>query len=431
MFAAPIAKAKSALPQRSAVPQRHADVSRKRVPVQENADAGHITGATAASWDFGNISVFPSSGRPVPIQTKLKLGAVNDPLEHEADRVAEQMMGSPAASMSVSTAPPQISRKCVSCGQEEEKIQRKPEGTAMAAPVSAGVHQTLRSPGQPLDGATRAYFEPRFGQDFSTVRVHSDAAAQQSAGELGAFAYTVGPDIVFGAGAFAPQTGEGRRLIAHELTHVVQQSQGDVSIQRAPNSGAPSPFKMPNITIADVDQKSTDPNCQYAPDERARSATATGLLDFDVATGGTYGIYPSDATLVVDFKVDDGSLRSSAAKDLQNLIKLGAFPAVNRSSMEIVGYSDCVGWENHNKELRRQRTNAVSALLPGMQTRSANFDEYLIDNASPEHRALNRSVIIKDTRGLTPKLIPPGPVKRPSPTPIPILPNYEPGPYSA
>ena len=80
------------------------------------------------------------------------------------------------------------------------------------------------SPGCPLDGATRAFMEPRFGHDFSEVRVHADAAAAESAREINALAYTVGRDIVFGDGQYAPQTLPGQKLLAHELTHVRQQS---------------------------------------------------------------------------------------------------------------------------------------------------------------------------------------------------------------
>jgi hypothetical protein len=90
------------------------------------------------------------------------------------------------------------------------------------APVS--VDEVLHSPGQPLDAATRAQMEPRFGHDFSNVRVHSNAAAAQSASEVNAQAYTVGQNIVFGPARYAPGTDQGRHLLAHELTHVVQQT---------------------------------------------------------------------------------------------------------------------------------------------------------------------------------------------------------------
>ena len=85
------------------------------------------------------------------------------------------------------------------------------------------VHDVLRSPGRPLDAATRAAMEPRFGHDFGKVRVHTDTRANESAHAVNALAYTVGPQIVFGAGHYRPGTTTGRQLLAHELTHVVQQ----------------------------------------------------------------------------------------------------------------------------------------------------------------------------------------------------------------
>ncbi len=96
-------------------------------------------------------------------------------------------------------------------------------GPVDAAPLVSGV---LSSPGEPLDAETRRFFAARFGHDFSSVRVHADAAAAQSAHAVNALAYTVGEDIVFGAGQYAPRSRAGQRLLAHELTHVVQQGVG-------------------------------------------------------------------------------------------------------------------------------------------------------------------------------------------------------------
>lgn len=108
------------------------------------------------------------------------------------------------------------------------------------------VHQVLKSPGQPLDAGVRAFMEPRFGRDFSGVRVHTDAQASQSAQAVQARAYAVGHDLVFKAGQYAPHSAEGRKLIAHELAHVVQQGndtrparRSDV-VQRAPDDGGSS-----------------------------------------------------------------------------------------------------------------------------------------------------------------------------------------------
>ena len=147
------------------------------------------------------------------LQRKLAVGASNDPLEREADRVADQAMAAPTHS-AVSTAPPRVQRFS---GQSNVHMDAVP----------ASVDRVLASSGRPLDTTLQQDMGQRFGHDFSRVRVHSGTAAEQSARGVSANAYTVGHDIVFGAGLFAPGTREGRRLIAHELTHVVQQLGAD------------------------------------------------------------------------------------------------------------------------------------------------------------------------------------------------------------
>ncbi|HUH98340.1 MAG TPA: DUF4157 domain-containing protein [Anaerolineales bacterium] len=102
-------------------------------------------------------------------------------------------------------------------------LQRKAAGVERTASIPALVHEVLRSPGRPLDAKTRALFEPRFGMDFSSVRLHTDQKAARSALAVNALAYTVGRDIVFGEGQYRPSAAHGRELLAHELTHVVQQ----------------------------------------------------------------------------------------------------------------------------------------------------------------------------------------------------------------
>ncbi len=111
--------------------------------------------------------------------------------------------------------------ECSEC--RNKRLQRKAEPGGRTPDVPSIVHDVLRSPGQPLDQGTRAFLEPRFGHDFSRVRVHTDARAGQSASAVGALAYTVGQDVVFGPGRYEPATNEGRRLIAHEVTHTLQQ----------------------------------------------------------------------------------------------------------------------------------------------------------------------------------------------------------------
>lgn len=198
---------------------------------------------------------------PWPIQAKLEVGTVDDPLEREADRVAEQVMRmrDPMASTNstargsssyLQTGRPEaleatLQRKC-SCGgscdkckaeqadDEHANVQRKPvpQISAIASsPSSAGmtappiVHEVLRSAGQPLDAGTRAFFEPRFGYDFGSVRLHTDSRATESAARIHANAYAVGNNLVVANGRCAANTHAGRLLLAHELTHVIQQAQ--------------------------------------------------------------------------------------------------------------------------------------------------------------------------------------------------------------
>lgn len=160
------------------------------------------------------------------LQRKLAVGSVNDSYEQEADRIADQVLASPA-NRAVSDGPTRIQR-----------YVRQAVSDADAAPGS--VNNVLSGSGRPLASALRQDMEQRFGHDFSRVRVHSDATAEQSARELNALAYTVDHNIVFGAGQFNPHAHEGRRLLAHELTHVVQQTGGGGSatgpIQTSPSA---------------------------------------------------------------------------------------------------------------------------------------------------------------------------------------------------
>src|SRR5262249_25664060 len=112
---------------------------------------------------------------------------------------------------------------CAACKAKRLALQRRTTGPAAGQAAPPIVHEVLRAPGQPLDAPTRAFMEPRFGHDFSAVRVHADARAAESTLAVGALAYPVGRDVVFGAGHYQPRSSEGQRLLAHELTHVLQQ----------------------------------------------------------------------------------------------------------------------------------------------------------------------------------------------------------------
>jgi hypothetical protein len=181
--------------------------------------------------------------RCLPIQTKLTVSEPGDAREREADHVADAVMRMPANQVAdkpiVTSAspPPGVQRMCADCDEEQKhkassQVQRKAQGTAtpaLSAPVAANI-QALRGGGSALPAAARAFFEPRFGADFSNVRVHTGARAEEAAESISANAFTVGNDIAFRSGQYSPHSAEGQRLLAHELTHVVQQTG---TVQRA------------------------------------------------------------------------------------------------------------------------------------------------------------------------------------------------------
>ncbi len=180
-------------------------------PSQAAPRARHESTDAASVWfDFASLSV-----NGAPLRRKLAVGSPHDAAESEADRVAEHVMRMPETG-------PVLQRACVACEKEDEKLHRKETG---AGPAEAPgiVEDVVSSGGSPLDAATRAFMEPRFGHDFSRIRVHTDARAAQSASAVNARAYTVGSDIVFGGGTYAPHSQSGRALLAHELAHTIQQ----------------------------------------------------------------------------------------------------------------------------------------------------------------------------------------------------------------
>jgi hypothetical protein len=181
-------------------------------PVQSGFLQRKCTACGTHTPGGGTCTKCADESKGLKLQKKLSIGATNDPLEAEADRVADQVLAS-SSSPDIGYAPPRIQRYSAQAAHEED-----------AAPAS--VHRTLDGSGAPLESGLRQDMETRFGHDFSGVRVRSNGAAAQSARDVGANAYTVGSNIVFGAGQYAPGSAAGRRLLAHELAHVVQQGVG-------------------------------------------------------------------------------------------------------------------------------------------------------------------------------------------------------------
>ncbi len=240
----------------------------------------------------------PAASRSVPggsnqaaMRQPLTIGPANDAFERQADEVADKVVGMSATDPPVAGppigAPP--------------AVQAKSDGTGPAAAPPI-VHAVLGSPGRPLDGAMRAYFEPRFGRDFGNVRVHADSKAAQSAAAIGAAAYTVGNDVVFGAGQASGAAS--RRLMAHELAHVRQQASGSargagakvVQRSRLPTHfGEFEDFKYGDLTngtgasIGVEMYMKFHPNSEVRADLIAMTQSAHGQVNGTPANQGLYG----------------------------------------------------------------------------------------------------------------------------------------------
>ncbi len=161
--------------------------------------------------------------RTPAVPGNLTIGRVDDPSEQAADQVADTVMGQPQPA--ATTAAVQIRPAAPLPG---------PIRPTSPAPPELGL-----GPGRPMPAAVRGFFEPRFGKDLSAVRIHTDAAAGRSADALGARAYSIGSNVVFGGGEYSPDNASGKHLIAHELAHVGQAGSNHV-VRRQPDSKSAS-----------------------------------------------------------------------------------------------------------------------------------------------------------------------------------------------
>lgn len=214
----------------------------ERTPAAEKPERDFAREGVRALWRIpanppddseGARSSFGSGGK-LPLQCKLMVGSTTDPLEAEADHVAEHVLAEQPVSVSGAGAGSAgVVRRCAcgasgqtceACGNEKNKtILRRATGDVAPVEAPSIVHDVIRSSGRPLDDGLRRDMEDGFGFDFSRVRVHSEGAADAAARAIGAHAFTTGHNIVFANGQYAPSEPSGRRLIAHELAHVMQQ----------------------------------------------------------------------------------------------------------------------------------------------------------------------------------------------------------------
>ncbi len=211
---------------------------------------------------------------PSTIQPKLEIGKPDDEYEKEADQVADAVMRMPDPKGE------RIQRKCKECEEEEEKkVRRKEESGEIPENSLSQVEEVIHSSnGKPLDVQTRAFMEPRFGYEFSNVKMHTDSLAAESAHSINALAYTSGNNIVFGKNQYSPQSSGWKKLLAHELVHVVQQNKNHSFHSIINRLCTPSTTCSVPISGSAVSFSSTEEATELGPRDRRKRMTPARAL---------------------------------------------------------------------------------------------------------------------------------------------------------
>jgi outer membrane protein OmpA-like peptidoglycan-associated protein len=347
----------------------------------------------------------PAATRAV-IQRKARIGPVDDPLEREADRIADVVLaGKPIGAINGTTSnAPQ--RKCAQCEEEEKALQRKCAHCSAEEEAHGDMAETaaraVSQGGAPLTTEQRAYFEPRFGRDFSNVRIHSSSEAGRAATSINARAYTVGSHIAFATGGCAAHSAAADRLLAHELTHVVQQQGSAVPmIRRQPTDEEPAA------------EPELDPKARRAA-EIAASKTSPG---------GVHGSLRPFHIVLDNFAIDSAVLKAEHSETLAEIVDMVKSAPKGNLRLEIGGHTDDTGDDPRNNRLSRQRALAVQRMLrrAGVDVVAMGFGERepAAGNDTEERRSRNRRVEIRFLPGpnVVIKVTEPTP-NQPAPTPV-------------
>jgi Domain of unknown function (DUF4157) len=266
-------------------------------------------------YNIGQIPIAPPATRP----NGLQIGSPLDPQEQEADRVADNVMqmrpeDDTDLPIHQDAAPLTVRRTTYSPysldegriieedeEDEEEQIQAKSAAGPAPSAVSDKVEAVVRRPGAALPDATRALMESRFGYDFSRVRIHADALADEAAESVNARAFTKGASLVFARGQYSPYSQSGRWLLAHELAHVVQQG----------NATARAGFDSPRGGVSEsVPTISRHDRSQTLRRVKWNTARDTGRDSYPWVTGpkgDVYEVETNAGTKIPAWKPHDGS----------------------------------------------------------------------------------------------------------------------------
>jgi Domain of unknown function (DUF4157) len=369
------------------------------------------------------------------IQTKLAINRPGDSYEQEADRVSEQIMRMPESRVQRKCAcggTPGPTGECEECRTKRLSLQHMslnaadPDAGGFAPPI---VHDVLRSPTRSLDPQTRAFMEPHFGHDFSQVRVHADPSASYAADAVQAQAFTFGSDIVFGSGRFAPSTPAGRKLLAHELTHVVQQGAAPVAATHAPGEAAgegateagdlrtsrvSEPGRLQRQPTGGNVSPKTEACPPMEPGEREEAAKAQLRLVERI---------PQQEWLIYGFPIGGSEISEAEAglfiSDIaRSLMRSHFIYMIGEDLVDVLGFSDCFAgpqvdnhvlrqlraakfcagvWDNYMSTALRVLDPLASDNYPDMirSCEPAPADQYVGSNATRADRAQNRSILIR------------------------------------
>ncbi|MGB9940940.1 eCIS core domain-containing protein [Methanosarcina sp.] len=358
------------------------------------------------------------------LQAKLKIGKPNDIYEQEADRVAEQVMRK---------SDPVIQRKCANCAEDKKKILQSRESSGQllgtqSQDIPSIVHEVLHSPGQPLNAATRTYMEPRFGHDFSRVRVHTDTHAAESAHKINALAYTVGQNIVFAAEQYSPGTERGDKLLAHELTHTVQQmpnpsvwrrrlsacddEKEDEFLEKEGASSTQMLRRTPAIggtPVTTVMESYLGLALQRAPDDEILEETAGKITErsaekawSETSPGITKQEQPRESFLLMNFAISKDELKKEHQEFLRDTIYFRTLTSDPMAKIVIIGHADSTGSKSFNNRLARSRAQETEKAFRQMGRHNLRIEtvtgkganEPIAQNDSVFGRAENRRVEI-------------------------------------
>lgn len=321
-----------------------------------------------------------SAGLRLNVQAKLTVGAVNDPLEREADRVADQVTqgglqdakgigtGSSIGSSSIGS-----DKRVGNAQAPPPRIQRRSGSTAAAqraAPPS--VDSALAEGGRPLPPALQAEMGQRIGHDFTGVRLHTGAAAAQSARDIQAHAYTAGRHIVFGEGQFQPHTPRGRHLLAHELAHTVQQGQSrQAGVVQRDFSLAPTVPAPAEVVLTEAQMRTA---------LRFDRVVFTDAAEIEIVRD-VVGLARVPA--VIDEDVVNAIARYQAAFGLTADGMLGAGTAA-QLEREITAESDALGDAAIGTPMRRVARRLHLRSLTTRRTGLLSHQGFVGDDANPE-----------------------------------------------